>query len=539
MYKLFVVDDDEIICNGIASLKWEEYGVTVSGSAYDGETAMELVTQDVPDIIIVDINMPFMDGIELTFNLRQKYPHLKVIMLTAFKEFSYAQKAVELQVSCYLTKPFKTAELIQAVKRVVEELEKEEKFQREAIKNIHILKNNYLSELVSAGVTEDNREILHQILGPSCQDDFFCCAVLYLKTIEPCQDTSTRLFQEEASVRISVETIEQLLNGRKGVQFFPLHSKVVFLFQSDEQTELETKATEVLQKVMEELAKNDRYFLSCGMGNPCQGIETVRFSYSQAKRAVEHCFEFGHMSIIHVADISAVDEKPPVDEAAYKQVLKEAVQKNDLKTLAAAVEDLFQELRQSRTSNLSSVQFLALELAITVYQAIGESKLYEKFWHRCQESFPQLMKTNSIDSIYTWLKGQLEDAYRLFREKDITPPERLVNAAVNYINQHYSDPELSLKGAAEEVHISSSYLSALFRQYAGTSFVGYLSKVRMTNAIRLIADPNVKTYEIAYKVGFNSSQYFSASFKKYTGMTPGEYRADILRARQRSENEKF
>ena len=107
MYKLLIVDDDEIICRGLGTcIPWEEHDIQVVGLAYDGEAALACVDEELPDIIIADINMPFIDGMEFSYIVRQKYPEIKIILLTAYKEFSYARRAVQLQIFEYLTKPF-------------------------------------------------------------------------------------------------------------------------------------------------------------------------------------------------------------------------------------------------------------------------------------------------------------------------------------------------------------------------------------------------------------------------------------------------
>lgn len=533
MYKLLVVDDDEIICNGVASINWQPYGVEVVGTAFDGEIALELIEQTSPDILIVDISMPFMDGIELTDTVRKKHPHIKVIMLTAFKEFSYAQRAVELQVFHYLTKPFQTEELIQTVERVTETLDRETTLRRVAEKGLDLLNKNYLMELVNKGLTEENREFVLQILGPNSCNDIHLVAILYLKTILQGPDGSDRPLNEEAAVLMSVDTVSSILQDRSGIHFFAQNDKIVFLFSFPVWDEIRCRDNirSVLGHVMEELSKNDLLFLSCGIGNPYQGLELICSSCCQAKQAVEHCSEFGNMSLIEIGEVSSSCTESIVDDEPYKEILQNAVQENDLKTLIGTLDDLFTELKTKHVSHMLRIQFMALELVITVYHAINDEALYRCFWRDCQKSYYRLLKTDSIDSIYSWMSERLESAYAVLRKRDVTPLEKLVNRATDFIESHYSDPDLTLKTVAEAVHISFSYLSALFRQYKGTSFVNYLASIRMANAVRLIADPNIKTYEVAYMVGFNSSQYFSSSFKKHTGMTPGEYRSRIQQKR--------
>ena len=156
MYKLLIVDDDEVICRGLGScIPWKEYGIQNVHLAYDGEMALEYVEKEHSDIILADINMPFMDGMEFSMRVRQEYPDIKIILLTAYKEFQYAKKAVQLQIFEYLTKPFTNEEVLEAVLRAIKQLDKEKYFRTEVKMNLELIKEKNLEEMILYGRNDD------------------------------------------------------------------------------------------------------------------------------------------------------------------------------------------------------------------------------------------------------------------------------------------------------------------------------------------------------------------------------------------------
>jgi two-component system response regulator YesN len=179
LYKLLIVDDDEIICRGLGScINWQEYGIQVIGMLYDGEMALEEVKKQEPDIVIVDINMPFMDGIEFSCLVRQEYPGIKIILLTAYKEFEYAQKAVQIQVFGYITKPFNNNEILDTVMDAAASLEEEKRYKNEVKKNMQMIKEKYLADLVLYGKLEDQDTGVPLV---NSNNSYFQIAVFYVQ----------------------------------------------------------------------------------------------------------------------------------------------------------------------------------------------------------------------------------------------------------------------------------------------------------------------------------------------------------------------
>ena len=166
MYKLLVVDDDEIICRGIAGcIHWAELGIGEVGFAYDGELALEAIEASPPDIAIVDMCMPFMDGMELSCRIRERYPDTRIIILSASRSFEYAKNAIRLNVVEYLTKPFETAALTGAVKRAIAQIETSREYARQTRENMAQVRERRLTEWLTAGLCEGGAEAVAGAFG--------------------------------------------------------------------------------------------------------------------------------------------------------------------------------------------------------------------------------------------------------------------------------------------------------------------------------------------------------------------------------------
>lgn len=370
MYKLLIVDDDEIVCRGLGRcIPWTQMGIKVVGLVYDGEMALEYVERERPDLVIVDINMPFMDGMEFSTVVRQKYPDMKTILLTAYQEFAYAQKAVQLQVFEYLTKPFTNEEVMAAVKRALRAIEEEREYRGRIRKN----------------------------------PDVF------------------------------------------------LDSEVRF-------------RTEGFQGELPKLRKQ----------------------------------------------------------------VQECVRQRDFSRMKEEMGKLFERIRKIRPEDGVAVRFLLVELMRAAWEATEDDQVYGEFLQKSSGLLAQIMDTRSSSQLEETAGRHFQYVYEYLESYNTTDIEKRVNQAVKYIRQCYSDPELNLNEVASQVSLSASYLGNSLKKYKNTSYVNLLNQVRIENAKKLLARPSIRTCEVAFLVGFNSSQYFSSCFKKNTGMTPGAFRKQVL-----------
>lgn len=526
MYKLLIADDDEIICRGLGTcIPWEAQGIQVIGMVFDGEMALEYVEQERPDIVIVDINMPFLDGIEFSYAVREKYPEIKIILLTAYKEFSYAQKAVQLQVFEYLTKPFTNEEVLDTVLRAVNVLEEERHYRSRVERNLEVIREKNLEELTLYGSGEEETVVNS---GIRSVQNFFQVGILYLRRI-PGEGEEKRkaLIEDEVALRIAAERLRDHIKAEKDCSLFLQNNRVVLIFEYDNREESKSVRERIL-RLMGEMAKEDTVFLLAGVGRICRGIGRLPSSYQEAAYAVEQRYGYGNRSVILYSEIQVKTAEYEIELPAIRKKIQEGVQQRDSKKIREEIDGLFQELRQMREEDLSPVRYLFIELLRFAWETTEDNEKYEWFLRQYGPLFAKMASARNLWELWEVANVHFTELYHYLNAQNTTDIERRVNQAVEYMKENYPDPELNLNDVARAVNLSASYLGNSIKKYKNISYVSLLNQIRIENAKKLLARPDIKTYEVAFLVGFNSSQYFSSSFKKSTGMTPGAFRERAL-----------
>lgn len=522
MIKLMIVDDDEVICNGLAAcVDWESHDIRVSDTAFDGEMALEKVRANRPDVMLVDINMPFMDGLELAFAVRQESAHIKIILLTAYKEFQYAKRAIELQVFSYISKPFRNQEVLEAVQKAGEAVLAERRYRHEIEENGEIIRQKYLSQIVT-GRTSSPEKIRWCGLAPAGVS--YAVGILLTSYIYPDSAGDSlheMLLISEVSQRLFLDEVRRVLAGRPGILFYPKGEWVVLLFSGRRDELVKRDAAEILGA----LGSHYGHYASMGVGRSYEGTEQLPDTYDEAKTALDYRNHFGNNSVIHIDDIADPSAENQLNLPVYRRRILDFVRDGDIAQAQQTARGLFDKIRQTRHASHPTVSFLALELLVASYKATRDEETLSRFVEECLPGFSP-GRCAGIDDLQAVVERGLGHLLEDGSHTGYNELERLMERVIAYIEENYANPELSLKMAAAHVHISTSYLCILFRQIRQTNYVNYLNGVRMENAKRLLRTSGIKTYEVAYRVGYNSAQYFASSFKKYTGKTPSEYRGE-------------
>lgn len=522
MYKLLIADDDEIICRGLEKcIPWEEYGIEVTAAVCDGEMALKCVKEFHPDIALVDINMPFMDGIEFTTEAKRLLPDLKIILITAYREFEYAKKAIELQVFDYVTKPFSNENVLETVVRAQHQIE-EERSEKGAIqRNIQLIREKYMLEAAINGGSEKNRAEIDRLLPAQSQ---YMAAILDISLLP--QDKQPRDFeaQERSAADHAAEKIREALQCEEQVNVLHYHNQMIFLFENPGSNS-EMKVQAFLKKCMDMLSKEENLFLAAGIGHCVKGNEQIKTSVMEAERVLEYRYYFGHCSVIYVGDMEKMAVEEQVNLREYIEKACESIREGEPKELKMAVEDFFTKLQQKQDLQIYTGALMVVEFLLLAYRETQDGKFQEQFVKESTTFYPLMIQEKTVMGLQRLSWKYFDNLILYLEEKKKSNPEKLLRKAMKYMEAHYDNPALSLNEVAESVPVSASYLCTMFKQHSEYSYISYLNHIRMEQAKRILKDRTHKTYEVAFLVGFNSSQYFSSSFKRYTGMTPGEYRA--------------
>lgn len=536
MIKVFLVEDETIIRRGIKNnIPWEKEGYEFVGEASDGELAYPMIKKTKPDIVITDIKMPFMDGLELASLVRKELPGTKIIILSGYDEFDYAKRAISIGVTDYQLKPISSEKLLETLNRVadiirdeqeqqklLEEYQKEnqEKTELEKARLFYALVENSLS---TAEVLEWGRQ-----LGMDFTASYY--TVILLKLFTPGDETSYQTHRVEAESKV-----EEFLNTQPNIYYFKRWGEGwSLLVSSEEEGELE-HFLKTLENYISALIQGDdslQYF--GGVGGTVQRLRDVRQSFQEANRVFATRFFTESNQILTVGEISKKvmlhDEKEDlksIDTSNIdRKLLENFLKVGDAEEAEGFLDTYFDKIGLGSYNSFMFRQYLMVDMYFCVVKfleglGISPEHLTEKFGDVEEIK----ARVHSKESVCQYLKELFTEAMRLRDNLSMDKYSSLLEDATRYVEENFTNNEISLNSVASQIGISPSYFSTVFRQETGQTFSEYLTGLRMEKARELLRCTNKKTSDIAYDIGYKDSHYFSYIFKKTQGITPKDYRS--------------
>ena len=526
MYQLLIVDDEPLVQAGIRSmLNWNELNIEICGTAMNGQAALKIIEEKSPEIVITDIKMPVMSGLDLAKVCRERYgencPYF--IILTSYEDFQMARDALSYQVSDYLVKLELTPEVLKnAIDRVLTQISRSRKKQMSAV-NIHPFYDKFLISLLH-DLFESEEQFRLQSLDLNLNFDYGAYVCCYGEILSPQAD------QMSAEKQMPLFTSSLQMIRELGSKYLPLyalsldlrHFALIFCFADAAGTDdYVENLTEILQNISGTLQNYYNVSLRCGIGIPVQTPGTICDSYQYARQIFQNteshdaivAFDTGH---------SQEKAKNSFNISLFKNDLTRAFEEYDPDILHNTIQsicDLFRDHPGHYVQALDAASNI-LYLSISLLQD-GES-IVSGFFADDPDSYRSLYKQSNVDHVIQWLQtfsGKLCDLFQT-RRKDYK--NHIVTNVRKYINEHVSE-RLSLNEVAAVFGISPNYLSQLFSKYNDSGFSEYINICKVTEAKRLLEAENMKVYEAAEALGFESAFYFSKVFKRVEGVSPTEY----------------
>lgn len=529
MYRVILIDDEPLILAGIASLiSWEEHDCCIVGKATNGNDAIELIVESQPDIIITDIRMPVMNGLELIEACQKKNCEFAFIFLTNLEDFQLAKQAVHLGAIDYLVKlDLQPQMLIQALDRAKEHCSRMESHHNRELYTL-LLKDtqsqqerNYFSQLILS--PPDNGLPSNPEIAARYQN-----AYLILLQMKPEQI----LFGHAESYDYQFIS-NQLLDIVSGIgtRYFSSHTilmphkdTLLLVICPKPENDNERSLTDFCTKVNVTLGT---YFaLTALFGISQKKAETALLpdAFREAQSALEHCY---YESSLRIAFYRNLDSRlrPPAQREFNINFLKRSMsaavlenESQDLKAIFSELSELFTQYKPDKTQAVSA--------CINIYSYLHDLLQNESFENN---AFPysidiaeQLARLGSLDDILQWLNSFCDKICTLLTERKEKRSDKFVHMAKRYINEHYRE-KLTLSDIAEYLKISPGYLSTSFSNYMNQTVSDYIAQVKIEHAKELIDSGQYLIYEIANQLGFENAYYFSKVFKKVTGMSPKNY----------------
>lgn len=536
MLKVFLVEDEMIIRNGVKNnIPWEQEGFTFVGEAGDGELAWPLIKQTKPDILITDIRMPFMDGLELSGLVRKELPDTKIIILSGYSEFDYAKQAINLGVANYLLKPISGEKLLEAVKQVADIIREEraqallvEQYRQENQENIKIEKIRLFEQIVAGSAT--TREILDrgELLELDLAAPFYTVLLLKLVDSGESMDSSAQVMEASEKVDETIMKKPELFAVERGLE------GLAILMKSKEEMQAGVQLESLEKEIQEILAQYPEVSYFGGAGETVQRMRDIRRSYVGASKAFASRFFMEKNRFLTVEQIS--EQKPAgmkdmslksVDASKINRKLVEDFLKSGLEEETKNfVEEYFRNIGRENYESLMFCHYLIVDMNLCAshfLESIGiDPSLLPA---RCRDVGEFADSLQCEEGMIAYVTKLFTETIRLRDNSSRNKYLELITAAQKIILENFQNNEFSMNQAAAMVNLSPGYFSTLFRQETGMSFVEYLTGIRLEKAKALLMCTNMRSSEIAYEVGYKDAHYFSYIFKKVCGCTPKEYRA--------------
>ncbi|MFM9327600.1 response regulator [Paenibacillus mesotrionivorans] len=553
MYTVLVAEDEFEVREAIVSgTDWEGLGFQVTDSAENGQEAWELFAKGAPDLLLTDIRMPFMDGLQLAERVKRQYPGTRVVILSGYDEFEYAQRALKLSVDEYVLKPFSSGDLANVLAKVRTVLDEEaaekrdmEQLREHYRRSLPVLRENFLATLMMRPLKRKELEEKSALYDIQLTGVSFQVAVVSLDAAGPReqgqtgavlggeprreQAPSTISEDQELLLFASLNIAEEIVESRNLGRVF-LHQGQVVLLTIAQQGDLQAVSAATMAAAEEIRQAIERYLkqtVTIGIGVVIQEPAGLSYSYKDAVLALDYRVILGGNRVISIADVEQRHvEKVRFDELK-EQSLVRCLKTGTAEELKEIVEGLFQGLAEAPVS-VKEYQLYLMEIVTAVLRAAkdADADLDDLFGDN-MATLAELYRFRTLAEAKAWLLGictRLMGSIAVVRQSAF---HNLVEEAIAYTRTNFGDSELSINKVCGRLHISAGYFSSIFKKETKLTFIAYLQHIRMEAAKELLRTTDLRALEIAEKVGYAEPNYFSFSFKKHVGMSPKEYRSSV------------
>lgn len=512
MYKLLIVDDERIIREGISNMiDWEEMGISLPSTAQNGEEAYRRIVNANPDIVITDIKMPGMDGLELARKIKEHFPEIIVVVLSGYDEFELVRKAMEYGVKYYLLKPCGKEEIAKITGKILMEL-----------------KQKCAREELAVKTKQDLEKVLPQVKEQFLRDfimnkQYSKADFNFLKDMCNIEDDLFRLilFSMEGNSSFTEKYVlkniaEDVLKGQTIHLSTVIEGNVLVLIGSMEFDKLSV----LIKEIKKGLSRNYSMDITTAISDE-RNLEEIPLLYKEAQECLRYRFYLGDGSIITKKDTNH-GSRAHVSSLTFDfEKITGLIKSGNIREVSVELDKFFRSIDNVKYEiNITKTYCLELFLAI-IRQSCRESM------SNYMGKIAEFTGLNTLEQMHKFIKTAALNITEANYKDNISKYSAVVNTVIKYIESNLDNEELSLIWIANKIlYMNEDYLGKLFKKETNEKFSQYVIRTRLEKAKELLkSDTGYKTFEVAEKTGFGkNSQYFSQVFKKHTGYTPSEYK---------------
>ena len=528
-YKVILVDDEAEVIDMIEKkIHWNDLGFEVAGSATNGVKALELVEKLQPDVVLTDIKMPYMDGLELSRRLNREYPNIYIMLCTGFDEFEYAKEAVHLEIKEYMLKPVNATEMSESLTNLKHTLdrEREEKLNVKKLNDyfqevLPKLQSNFFISLIEGRVEKHDYERFLQAYQVDMKGPLFGCVIFHTSENHVPEGMNPLLL----SMSVEREIKQRLMNQWNCREFIYMGNTLLIL-ELDAEDKI-TQITDACDRFCRWAYRIMGAVVTAGIGTVCDSLYEISLSYERAREAVSYRVLYGTKRAINIGEIVPKEQiKPVQSEESRMQTLFRAIRIGDSTEIERAAHGEMEKLHKN-TETMSQYNLATMEIVSGFFKFCTDNSLdFNKISGNMQNIYEKVSQMDE-SSLTAWIVQMSETISEKLKCARNSSARRLIVEAQNIVKERYMEADISLDEICAVLGVSNSYFSSLFKKEAGKSFISYLTDYRMDIAAEMILNTDEKSYTIAEKVGYLDANYFSYVFKKKFGVSPSKYRASV------------
>lgn len=542
MLKVFLVEDESLIREGIRDkIPWNQYGYRFTGDASDGEMALPMIRKLHPDVLITDIEMPFMDGLSLSKIVKEEFPRTKVIIISGYDNFEYAKEAIEAGVDQYLLKPITRMNLRKVLIKLKEKIDREREvedcqmqMQRDMLEYEQFTRRRFFENALEGEWSV--KELLDE--AASCSIELLAPAynLLFLYLQDRKQNASGR--RRETFVQMQEEILHYFLCHPQYILFRWNVNTYGILIKADmdQMPVLTDRAQEHVRRICEPAESEVQWYMA--IGNSVERLSSLPACYQE----VNHYFAYRFICPwLHLYTKDTLADQLNVREEKKLMMIDAAkVNPHIIREFLAEgneceIDDFANSYLQSIDEALKSHMFLdyvVLNIRFTIIEYMETLGVSKETYLQRMKKYADCVQID-VTGVREYLVDSLQAAIVIRDEESNSQGGRTIQKILDYIEEHFTEDTLSLSSVASEVDVSTNYLSSIFSQTMKKTFTEYVFEKRMKEARKLLKTTDMPTSKIAQAVGYKDAHYFSYVFRKGNGVSPRDYRANALLTRNR------
>ncbi|RCW47615.1 response regulator [Paenibacillus prosopidis] len=511
MYKVLLADDEKLDLDGMRTfIPWQDLGMEVVDGVMNGFDACKVLELEKIDILVTDVRMPNMSGLELAKRAMEMWKDIKIIFVSGYQDFSYAKQALSLNAVNYVLKPMDDQELIDSLTKVREDLDQERLRQDAYWQMVPIVKNEYLLQLLEGPGAESTIDVLKQEYQMSRFVWPGCAAVIEIDGLSWKQAEENRSEKDEMQGVVSI-------CSRLGVEHICKISKTraALLLENIDNNP-------VLDQIFDQVKKNLPFSITAGVGERCNALSELTVSYRQAVEALDLKMFYGKGKVIGYGEVRTAEKEDVKHLDARLEALFVAMSNYELVRIHDELDDLFQVAKSLKSK--FTLRNFALYILMKLDNYLHKSN--ENVFHLLGmelNNYDIIMQFETITDIHYWLRRRVYEISETLQANKHKKNWKLIRQMVEYMKERTHE-NITLRDLAEQFSLSPNYLGVIFKEETGKNFSEYFISLRMEKSCELLKTTNMKIYEIADRVGYRHLPYFSRQFKETYGMTPLEYR---------------